>query len=322
MPRRALVLLITLLAGCAAGAARVAWQSPVGREHPLVGRIWDVGAGRFVDEPALVARIGRVRYVLLGEKHDNADHHALQARLLCTLTSAGRRPAVAFEMLTPSQAGPLARHLAARPRDAAGIAEAVGWKESGWPAWSMYEPIAQAALDAGLPIVAANLDAERGRAVGRGGIGAIDAALVSRYGLAEPLPPDVRAAMTDEIREAHCGHASEGVASAMIVVQRARDAAMAEAMLTAPGSDGAVLIAGAGHARNDRGVPASLRRIAPAAGIASVAFLEVDAGRPDPASYAGRFGERLPYDYVWFTPAVDDEDPCEKFKKSLERLRK
>jgi len=322
MPCRALVLLMMLLAGCAGGGARVAWQSPVGREHPLVGRIWDVRAGRFVDEPALVARIGQARYVLLGEKHDNADHHALQARLLRALISAGRRPAVAFEMLTPSQAGPLARHLAARPRDAAGIAEAVEWKESGWPAWSMYEPIAQAALEAGLPIVAANLDAERGRAVGRGGIGAIDTALVSRYGLAEPLPPDVRAAMTGEIREAHCGHAPESVASAMIVVQRARDAAMAEAMLTAPGGDGAVLIAGAGHARNDRGVPAYLRRIAPAAGIASVAFLEVDAGRPDPPSYAGRFGERLPYDYVWFTPAVDDEDPCEKFKKSLERLRK
>ena len=319
---RALVLLVTLLAGCAAGGAGVAWQSRLGREHPLVGRIWDVAAGRFVDEPTLVARITPARYVLLGEKHDNADHHALQARLLRALTSAGRRPAVALEMLTPSQTGPLGRHLAARPRDAAGIGEAVGWKDSGWPAWSMYEPIAQAALDAGLPIVAANLDADRVRAVSRGGLGAVDAALVGRHALAEPLPPDVRAAMAEEIRDAHCGHASDGVANAMIVVQRARDAAMAEAMLTAPGRDGAVLIAGAGHARNDRGVPAYLRRIAPTAGIASIAFLEVDPGRADPAAYAARVAERLPFDYVWFTPAVDDEDPCEKFKKSLERLRR
>jgi uncharacterized iron-regulated protein len=294
----------------------------VGREHPLVGKIWDVAAGRLVDETTLVRRIAQARYALLGEKHDNLDHHALQARLLRALTAAGRRPAVAFEMLTPSQAGALTRHLAARPRDAAGIGEAVNWEASGWPAWSMYEPIAQAALDAGLPMVVANLDPERVRAASRQGLAMLDAALIQRHGLDQPLPADVRASMVEEIRDAHCGHAPDNLVDAMIAVQRARDAQMAEALLTAPGSDGAVLIAGAGHVRTDRGVPAYLRRIAPTARTASVAFLEVDPKRPDVDSYAARFDHALPFDYVWFTPAMDDEDPCEKFKKSLERLRR
>ena len=70
--------------------------------------------------------------------------------MIRALTAAGRRPAVAFEMFTPSQAGALGRYLAAHPRDAAGLGEAVNWKASGWPAWAMYEPIARAALDAGL----------------------------------------------------------------------------------------------------------------------------------------------------------------------------
>jgi hypothetical protein len=39
-------------------------------------------------------------------------------------------------------------------------------------------------------------------------------------------------------------------------------------------------------------------------------------------SYGQRFGGALPFDYVWFTPGVDAEDPCEKFRKSLERLRR
>ncbi len=30
----------------------------------------------------------------------------------------------------------------------------------------------------------------------------------------------------------------------------------------------------------------------------------------------------FPFDYVWFTPRVDDLDPCEKFEKQLEGLRK
>ena len=311
-----------MLAGCRTAVPAVSWQASVGREHPLVGKIWDVAAGRFVDETTLVRRIAQARYALLGEKHDNPDHHTLQARLLRALTAGGRRPAVAFEMLTPAQAAPLARHLAARPRDAAGIGAAVAWGASGWPEWSMYEPIAEAALAAGLPIVVANLDTERVRAASRQGVRALDAALVQRHGLDTTLPESVRLSMVEEIRDAHCGHALDNVVDAMLVVQRARDAQMADALATAPGTGGAVLIAGAGHVRNDRGVPAYLRRIAPTARITSIAFLEVDPKRTDPESYGARFGDRLPFDYVWFTPAVDDQNPCEKFKKSLERLRR
>ena len=260
--------------------------------------------------------------MLLGEKHDNPDQHVLQARLVRALTAAGRHPAVAFEMFTPAQASVLARHLAEHPRDAAGIGEAVNWKASGWPPWAMYEPIAQAALDGGLPIVAANLDDERVRAVGRQGVAVLDTAFVQRHGLDQPLTAGVREAMAEEIRDSHCGHAPEGRIGAMIGVQRVRDAQMAEALLTAPGNDGAVLIAGAGHVRNDYGVPAHVRRIDPAVRTVSVAFVEVDAKRANVESYVERFGGRLPFDYVWFTPAVDDEDPCEKFRKSLERLKR
>jgi hypothetical protein len=27
------------------------------------------------------------------------------------------------------------------------------------------------------------------------------------------------------------------------------------------------------------------------------------------------------FDLIWFTPRVDDEDPCEKFRDQLEKLR-
>lgn len=310
-----------MLTSCT-GVTKSSWQSSAGRDHRLVGRIWDVAGERFVDEVTVVARVAEARYVLLGEKHDNPDHHAIQARMIRALTAAGRRPAVAFEMFTPSQTRALGRYLVAHPRDAAGIGEAVNWKASGWPAWPIYEPIAQAALDAGLSIVAANLDNDRVRAVSRQGVAALDAAFVRRHALDQPLPAAVRDAMAEDIRDSHCGHAPEDRVGAMIGAQRARDGQMAEALLTAPGNDGAVLIAGDGHVRNDFGVPFYVRRIDPAARIVSVALIEMDAKRTDVESYAKRFGGRLPFDYVWFTPAVDDEDPCEKFRKSLERLRR
>ena len=298
----------------------VSWQSAIGRDHPLAGRIWDVRRTRFVDEATMVRALAGARFVLLGEKHDNPDHHALQARVARALVDSGRRPLMAFEMLTPSQAPALERHRAARPRDSAGLGPAVGWEQSGWPEWSWYEPIVRVAVEAWLPIVPANLDAERVRALRREGVTALDPAFVRRHAFDATLADDVRTAMSDEIREAHCGHAPAAMLPGMIAVQRARDAAMADA-LTA-GDDGAVLIAGSGHVRTDRGVPAYLQRLAPRARTASVAFVEIEPGRMEAPRYAERLGGTLPFDYVWFTPAVDGEDPCEKFRKALERLRR
>jgi uncharacterized iron-regulated protein len=183
----------------------------------------------------------------------------------------------------------------------------------------MYQPIAQAALDAGLPIVAANVSTATARALMTGA--AAPPPLAARFGLDRALAPELEAAMAAEMREAHCGHANSRVAASMITAQRVRDAAMAAALLDA-GEDGAVLIAGMGHARTDRGVPAYLRVAQPAAAIASVAFLEVRDDAPAPGDYAGRVGAaRLPYDFAWFTPRVDDVDPCQAFRRELERLR-
>jgi uncharacterized iron-regulated protein len=298
------------------------WQAPLGREHVLTGRVWDVAAARSIDAGALPPRLVRARFVLLGEKHDNPDHHQLQAALVRALAAAGRRPAVAFEMLDTAQAPALARHLAASPRDAAGLGDAVGWNNSGWPPWSDYEPIAHAALDAGLPILAANLPAAVISAVARGNRSALPASLVTAHALDRPLPGDAQAAMSAEIRDAHCGHANPAMVTNMITAQRARDAHMADTLLTAV-TDGAVLIAGTGHVRQDRGAPMYLRARSPAATIATVAFVEVQPNAPNPDDYAARFGAAsLPFDYVWFTPRMDDDDPCERFRRSLERLRR
>lgn len=319
----ALLALLVLLAGCAtAGRHQEPTQAMLGRDHPLADRIWDVAAGRPIDRQTLVARLGAARFILLGEKHDNPDHHRWQASLVGALAAAGRRPAVAFEMFTTDDAPAIARHLTASPTDAAGLADAVNWKESGWPDWALYQPIAEAALGAGLAIVAANLPPAAARAMGRSDLAALDPGLVERYRLDRPPAPEVREAMAEEIRESHCGYAPERMLDGMIAAQRARDAQMAES-LAAGQRDGAVLIAGLGHVRTDWGVPAYLRIRLPEATVASLAFTEVHDGHPHPADYARDYPDRrLPFDYVWFTPRVDDEDPCEKFRKSLERLRK
>ena len=128
--------------------------------------------------------------------------------------------------------------------------------------------------------------------------------------------------MAQEIRAAHCGYASDTQINAMLLVQRARDAQMAESLTAAGQQDGAVLIAGAGHVRRDYGVPTYLSRSTPQASVISVAFLEVSGDRLDPSAYTARFSRpALPFDYVWFTPRVDDDDPCAAFAEQLKKLQ-
>ena len=318
----ACVLWILLTGLALGGPPGEPWQAPLGQDHPLVGRIWDVAADELIDSAALVDRLRRGRFVLLGEKHDNPDHHRLQAWLLRALVAAGRRPAVGFEMFTLDDAPAIARQLAEHPTDAVGLADAVNWQRSGWPAWAMYQPIAEAALEAKLPIIATNLAPATARALGQSGAAALDTAFAAQHGLDRPLAPETQAAMAQEIRAAHCGYAAEAQVNAMLLVQRARDAQIAESLAAAGQQDGAVLIAGAGHVRRDYGIPTYLASRTPEASVISVAFLEVSQDRLEPTAYVGRFGRpTLPFDYVWFTPRVDDDDPCAAFEEQLKKLQ-
>jgi uncharacterized iron-regulated protein len=306
--------------GCAVGS----WKSAFGRDHPLAGRIWDVSAAKFVDRQTLAGRLARADFVLLGERHDNPDHHRLQAEVLRGLIALGRRPAVGFEMFGIDDSAAIANHLAIAPNDAAGLGEAVNWNQRGWPDWAMYQPIAEAALEAKLRIVATNLPLATARRMRSHGLTVLEASRRRELGLDQPLPDAISARMAADIRNAHCGHASEESVKTMIGIQRARDAQMAQSLIAAAaGHDAAVLITGAGHARADYGIPVYLNAKAASKQVISIAFFEVAEQKTAPLEYARPYGNgRLPFDYLWFTPRVDNEDPCEKFKSQLEQLKR
>jgi uncharacterized iron-regulated protein len=308
-----------------AEASPDAWLSSFEREHRLSGRIWQPGTHSFVDADTLMEAAERLDFVLLGEKHDNPDHHRLEAAVVETLIRSGRHPAIAFEMVTADQSPALDAHLAAHPRDAAGIAAAIGWDERGWPAWPHYRPIAQAALDAGLPVVAADLARQAIREIARSGPAALDPALAVRLAVDSPLEPPVEAAIELELKKSHCNLLSDDAARRMAFVQRTRDAYMADRLIAAreaANADGAVLVSGFGHARSDHGVPWHLAHRAPGRTTLAIALIEVSAEWRDPADYAEIFGTKvLPFDFVWFTPRVDLDDPCAKNADQLRQMK-
>jgi len=293
---------------------------------PEPPRIYSVAAALAIGERELVGELASARFVVLGETHDNPEHHRLQARLLERLVLAARQPAVAFEMLRIDQQPALDEVLAGGDVSAQELRAAVSWDESGWPPFALYAAVFEEALAADLPIVGADLS-KADRAALRGG----QPELIAELGLGAPLPAAEQRALERDIEASHCGHVTAEMLPAMVRVQRARDARLAQSLLGASGGEGrpALLIAGAEHARLDRGVPRALSRLAPGADVAAVAFVELS--RPAAASGSvlaladrtaleARYGGPPPFDFVWLTEPEPREDPCVEFEEALRKM--
>jgi uncharacterized iron-regulated protein len=288
------------------------------RGHALTPpKIWDVAAQRFVDEDTLVANLARARFRLLGEVHDNPEHHRIRAELIRRVAAMGIKPAVALEQfdldhdpaLVAAQAA--AHTSGGQSLDADALATAGALDRRGWM-WPLHRPVLAAALDAGLAIRAANLPrADLMRAARSPPGTSIDARWSGRFASA-PWTPAREAALRSDIADGHCGKLPDHALAPIVRAQRMRDAAMAEALVDAATPDGAILIAGDGHVRRDVAVPVYLD---PGAGsVVSVGLVETEADeRREPELSRRLAATPPPYDFVWFTEATARDDPCAGF---------
>ena len=217
--------------------------------------------------------------LLLGELHDNPEHHRLRAEGLVAWASFfsargdARATVVAFEpmnrsrnaflieayrslgLLAESQAGPgltvrAAPHWneAALSTAADQMAEAGGLDHRGW-AWPMHKPIFVACLRVGARIIGANLDANEARDIARRGASALAPDLQRTLDADRGWSASEQRAAETEIDHGHCGLLPPARWPSMVLAQRARDAAMAQVMVQASDRrrQRVVLIAGNGH---------------------------------------------------------------------------
>lgn len=276
------------------------WQAPLHQYHPLVGTVWSANERRAISPEQLLQRLGLAHFVILGEKHDNPDHHGLQRYVLAQLAASVPLERVSFEMLDSSQQGAIDTLTPAVISSRGALQEALEWDAQGWD-WSYYGPLIQDSLLAGASVRSANISRDEMMAV---------YAAQSNTASAGILDDSQMQRLHQEIDESHCGMLPESQFPAMVAVQQARDAAMAQSMLSGAASTSGVrvLIAGNFHARRDLGVP---NYIAQERGeTISVAFLEVSPDSDQAQDYLESISVTLPYDYVWFTPALAAQDYC------------
>lgn len=312
------------------------WQSGELKTHPLAGRIWSARKGDFVDAQEYGTNLAKARFILLGEVHDNPDAHRLQAWAIRTVSKlrgarlvegAAQADIVAFEMLTNDEADKLdlfygRNTRVPRSRTAADFGRIVVWEKLGWPNYALYEPIVAAALDAQLRITPASPSRDENRKISKEGLASLPGDAAKRLALDAPLDTVLAADLAAEIRDSHCGLLPDAALANMSFVQRLRDARMADAMLVSE-TKGAILVAGNGHARKDRGVPWYLvRRGVTPADIVSVHHTEVRAGKDAAADYGLKPGTISPAaDYVVFIPRQSRPDPCEEMRRQMEAIK-
>ncbi len=263
--------------------------------------------------------------VLLGEVHDNAEHHRVRGdilwpRLEPRFATRDLRPAAVFEHIDTSQRERLDTFYAIagrRQRQAADLLRALLWDRSGWPAERIFEPLFDAALRAKLPILPGSAPRGRAGALARGTAADITDAEAAALDLARSMPAPLVAALEDDLQASHCGMTPSVGFGTMSLTQRLADAHLAGQLLEGVKKQGAAfLLAGNGHVRSDRGVAWHLRQLAPQRRVVSVVLAEVEDGKVDAAAYVPRAPDGAwATDYVLLTPRQARPDPCEKVRQ-------
>lgn len=259
---------------------------------PVSGEIRELRSGQTLTAQELLARLAKPSRLIVGEQHDNRDHHQLQLWLLQALGDRRPQGSLLLEMLTPDQQVRVdhVRHALPLPTD---LPNALAW-QSGWD-WNLYGPIVGFALTQPYPLLAANLDTLEVRTV---------YAKPPTLNGSRSNAPMVKETLLAQISDSHCGLLPTSQMPAMLAVQQQRDRRMAGRLLAAPAPS--LLFAGAYHARKDVGVPIHVQDLgeheAP-----TVLMLAEQGAEVTPAMA----------DYVWYTPAMPSQDYCAQMRKQF-----
>jgi uncharacterized iron-regulated protein len=241
----------------------------------------DGRTGKSLSYDDVVARMRAAQVILVGEQHDQATHHRLQARVIDSL---GSEPGlvVGLEMVPWSLQEPLERFHKGEI-DADGLAGALTWEETWGYDFELYRPVFDAGRSAKARFVALNAPRDVVRALAKNGV--------------DGLAPDVKDAVPEldltDVRHREdifgifknhhppTGHGSmEKAFERFYLVQVLWDESMADRTSRAldDGAKRVIVLAGNGHVAGYRGIPNRIARRKPTARIMTLVPITLGTG--------------------------------------------
>lgn len=275
------------------------WQSPHLQDHPLAGKIIEQETGHVISSDDLINRLNQYATILVGEKHDNPDHHVIESKLIAALV--GQQTTVVFEMLDDRDSSVvpnLSADLSLKQ-----LEERLQWSEKRWP-WADYGPLFLQVVQQGGTLKAGNI--ERAKIMGIYSQGLDSLKQLDRFDSITRVQKALQAPLLDLVYEAHCGKMDKEKLQPMVDIQLAKDASMAFALESSE-TPKRLIIAGGIHVRKDVGIPRHFLRPNESA---TLLMIEVDKEKQGLQEYPSIAEDQA--DFVWFTPKFTEEDYCSR----------
>jgi len=154
-----LLLILLLISACTCRVPDSANPLPQIEKGTLVDR-----SGETVPRERFLQKAKNAEYILIGETHDNACDHRVQARLIRWLAESGTRAAVGLEMV------PFTRQKNLEQFNTGNIgvddlSRALNWEETWGHPFSLYKPVFRESREAGYPLYGLNADPDLLKAV-------------------------------------------------------------------------------------------------------------------------------------------------------------
>ncbi len=254
-----LFLLASSLAPVGAGGLPGARAAKSGRRAPLGGWAY-AGADERRDD--VIAALSKRAIVLLGESHDEAEHHRWQLHTIAALFSRHADMVLAFEMF-PRRVQPVLDRWSKGELDEAAFLSEVDWRQVwGFPS-EFYLPLFHFARMHRLPMLALNVDRVTTRRIGAQGFAATSSSEREEVGEPTAASASYRARLFEWFKK-HPAAGQEPRADSepferFVRAQLFWDRAMAEPIARARRAGRLIVgFMGSGHVEFGEGVPHQL----------------------------------------------------------------
>jgi uncharacterized iron-regulated protein len=327
-----LLSLLIFLQSCAVTTR----PAPV-RQDPLIGKIIDVKTAAPVSFETLIDTVSGSDVIYLSEKHDNADHHQFQHRVISSLVEKGIRPVIGFEFFSMEDTPDLLNFIdsAKVPHNKKAMAaiekdlrKKLGWDTQSDESWAYYFDLLSLARDNGLDVAGIDLPATLKKRITRKGINGLnrlEKQQIFSTGL-EDAP--YRDYMFELFKAVHCGMGHPGMQETLYDTWVARNDKIAQSVTRLAGLDTgpAVIIIGGGHTEYGLGVMDRVEAINPLLTQVNVALKEIRIHPAPLSDYLAPItlkghGTQPPADFIRLSQRQSYEDPCKAFEAHLKKMK-
>ena len=335
-------VVLYLFCGCATTSKIVM------RDDPLIGTVVKGTTGEPVGFASLMDTLIHSDIIYLSEKHDNPMHHAIQHQVIQALIDQGRAPTLGFEFFS-YQNTPLLLNLVDASRKAhtpkmekkveQRIRGQLGWNNQSDTMWGYYWDLIRLGVDNYLPVAGLDLSTTQKRRITRKGLNGLSPIELQQLFSTKLSNTAYESYMKSIFVSVHCGMdhgrmtdrlydtwVTRNDRMALSVVELFNAVQMQDRNEAGLKTGPVVIIIGAGHTEYGLGVMDRVHHLKPYAAQTNLALTEIEREPADLSQYSAPlslegFDPVPPADYLWFTQRVSYEDPCEKFKTALEKMK-